>query len=133
MFESGTQPTVVVTVLEQVLPVKLENDGRVLATGDIEALLWVLGGIPEPNSTRPFEYYVIPEAANGGANDFALVGFGPHIVSRDGMPAPRMAANRAARAAFLVCFGASEVITSGIMEWEFIACVRRRFWIISLR
>jgi hypothetical protein len=23
---------------------------------------WVLGGIPEPLSTRPFEYYVIPEA-----------------------------------------------------------------------
>jgi len=23
---------------------------------------WVLGGIPKPNSTRPFEYYVIPEA-----------------------------------------------------------------------
>jgi hypothetical protein len=23
----------------------------------------VLGGIPEPNSTRPFEYYVIPDAA----------------------------------------------------------------------
>lgn len=23
---------------------------------------WVLGGIPEPNSARPFEYYVIPEA-----------------------------------------------------------------------
>ena len=24
---------------------------------------WVLGGIPTPTSTRPFEYYVIPEAA----------------------------------------------------------------------
>jgi len=22
---------------------------------------WILGGIPEPNSPRPFEYYVIPE------------------------------------------------------------------------